>query len=60
MREYTALKYHQHGIDITKAALSSISKGQTPYKAAYFAKGADNPYYMDNGKGGKENFSWLL
>ena len=56
----TALKYKQHGVDITKAALGSISKGQTPYKGAYFSTGMDNPYTMDNGAGGKENFSWLL
>ena len=56
----TALKFRQHGVDITKAALSSISKGDTPYKGAYFAKGNDNPYSMDNGRGGTEDFSWLL
>ena len=56
----TALKYNQHGLDITKAALSSMRTNNTQYKGVYFAKGADNPYSMDNGKGGSENFSWLL
>jgi hypothetical protein len=31
-----------------------------PAQGAYFATGRDNPYFMDNGKGGKENFSWIL
>ena len=56
----TALKFRQHGLDITKAALSSMQTTQTPYQGAYFAKGKDNPYHMDNGRGGKEDFSWIL
>ena len=37
----TALKFRQHGLDITKAALSSMQTTQTPYQGAYFAKGKD-------------------
>jgi hypothetical protein len=56
----TALKFKQHGVDITKAALGSFSKTTTNYQGAYFSTGLDNPYTMDNGKGGTEDFSWLL
>ena len=56
----TALKFKQHGVDITKAALGSFHKTNTNYQGAYFSTGQDNPYHMDNGKGGKEDFSWLL
>ena len=35
-------------------------KIRTEFKGAYFSKGADNPYHIDNGKGGKEDISWLL
>ncbi len=55
-----ALKFRQHGVDITKAALSSMQTNSTPYKGAYFSTGQDNPYHMDNGKGGTEDFSWIL
>jgi hypothetical protein len=56
----TALKFRQHGVDITKAALNSMTTNSTPYKGAYFSTGQDNPYHMDNGKGGTEDFSWIL
>jgi len=56
----TALKFRQHGLDVTKAALGSFHKSTTQYQGAYFSTGQDNPYHMDNGKGGTEDFSWLL
>ena len=56
----TALKFRQHGLDITKAALGSFHKTTTNYQGAYFSTGQDNPYHMDDGKGGTEDFSWLL
>ncbi len=56
----TALKFKQHGLDITKAALGAFSKNSTQYQGAYFSTGMDNPYTMDDGKGGTEDFSWLL
>ena len=56
----TALKFRQHGLDITKAALTSYHKNTVSYSGVYFSKGVDNPYHMDNGKGGKEDFSWIL
>ena len=56
----TALKFRQHGVDVTKAALGSFHKTVTSYQGAYFSTGQDNPYHMDNGKGGTEDFSWIL
>ena len=56
----TALKFRQHGLDVTKAALGSFHKTTTQYQGAYFSTGQDNPYHMDNGKGGTEDFSWIL
>src|SRR6056300_1114010 len=50
----TALKFRQHGVDVTKAALGSFHKTTTNYQGAYFSTGQDNPYHMDNGKGGTE------
>ena len=56
----TALKFRQQGLDITRATLGSFSKTSTPYHGAYFSSGEDNPYTMDDGKGGTEDFKWLL
>ena len=55
----TSLKFRQQSQDLTRAALNNVSKSM-PAQGAYFATGRDNPYFMDDGKGGKENFSWLL
>jgi hypothetical protein len=42
------------------AALNAITKVQTPYQGAYFASGRDNPYAINNGKGGTEDFRWIF
>ena len=55
----TSLKFRQQSQDLTRAALNNVGKSM-PAQGAYFATGRDNPYFMDNGKGGKENFSWIL
>ena len=56
----TALKFRQQGLDLTRAALGSFTRTSTTYQGAYFSTGQDNPYHMDNGKGGTEDFSWLI
>jgi hypothetical protein len=50
MLETQHLKFKQHGVDVTKAALGSFHKSTTSYQGAYFSTGQDNPYHMDNGK----------
>ncbi len=56
----TALKFKEQGIEKTRAVLDNFKASKTQFKGAYFSKGADNPYHIDNGKGGKEDISWLL
>jgi hypothetical protein len=56
----TALQLNQQGIDITKAALGGISTSKTPYQGVYSANDVKNPYQIDNGKGGSEDFTWIL
>ena len=56
----TALKFQQQGLDLTRAALGAFSKQTTTYQGAYFSQGNDNPYHMDNGRGGTEDFRWIL
>jgi hypothetical protein len=55
----TSLKFRQQSQDLTRAALNNVGRSN-PIQGAYFATGRDNPYFMDNGKGSKENFSWVL
>jgi hypothetical protein len=56
----TALQLNQQGIDITKAALGNISSAKTPYQGVYSPSDTKNPYQIDNGQGGTEDFTWLL
>ena len=56
----TALKFKEQGIEKTRAVLNGFKASKTQFKGAYFSKGADNPYHIDDGKGGKEDISWLL
>ena len=53
-------KDKEQGIEKTRAVLNSFKASRTNFNGAYFSKGADNPYHMDDGKGGKEDISWLL
>jgi hypothetical protein len=56
----TSLKFRQQSQDLTRAALGGLSKSAPAQQGAYFATGRDNPYYVDNKKGGMENISWLF
>ena len=56
----TAVKYHSAGMDITRAALTGMSR--TGYDSIYptFPSGQRSPYQIDNGMGGTEDISWVL
>lgn len=56
----TALQFRQQGVDITRATLSNISMNKTPYQGVYSPADIKNPYKIENGKGGTEDFSWVL
>ena len=61
----TALKFRQQGLAQTKAALNGFKSNNTEFKGVYthnnpFSKEIDNPYHIDDGKGGKEDISWIL
>jgi hypothetical protein len=56
----TALKFRQRGLDLTRSALNNITVNRTQYQGAYYANKNDNPYYIENPYGGKEDISWLL
>lgn len=56
----TALQFRQQGVDITRATLSNISMNKTPYQGVYSPADIKNPYRIENGKGGTEDFSWVL
>lgn len=55
----TALKYRQHGLDLTKNALNSMQVNKSQYQGGYSPGSNDNPYSIDMGDG-KEDISWLL
>jgi hypothetical protein len=55
----TALKFSQHGIDLTRAALNNIKKTNNDTKTFYTAHSKEDPWNM---KHGKDNIDlrWLL
>jgi len=58
----TAIKLKQEGIDLTAAAISSISV-KRPYDGMYNSldsTGGSDPYKMDVGNGDEEDLRWLL
>jgi hypothetical protein len=55
----TALKFRQQGMDLTRNILNNITTSKPTYQAAYLPSNVVNPYEIDNGKGGKEDISWI-
>jgi hypothetical protein len=55
----TALKNKTQGIELTKAAISNISR-PSQYQGAYFSSGVDNPYHIPTNNGNSEDISWLF
>jgi hypothetical protein len=53
----TSLKFQQQSLDMTRAALGSITKNTIA--GAYNSNGIANPYIMDT-KYGQESINWLL
>ena len=55
----TALKFRQQGIELTRNILNNVTTSKPSYQAAYLPSNVRNPYEIDNGKGGKEDISWI-
>ena len=60
----TSLRFGQYNLDMTKAALNGIKshkvKGMntTPFNSYTYKN--DNPYKMNDGRGGSEDIPWLI
>jgi signal transduction histidine kinase len=51
----------QNIIELTKKALNNMTVNRIGSNSTSpFSRGSDNPYHMDNGRGGKEDFRWLF
>jgi hypothetical protein len=55
----TALKFRQQGLDLTRNALNNISTTKPTHQGVYLPSHVVNPYEIDNGRGGKEDISWM-
>ena len=55
----TALKFRQQGLDLTRNALNNITVTRPSHQGVYLPTHVANPYEIDNGKGGKEDISWI-
>jgi hypothetical protein len=57
----TALRNRQQGIELTRATLGNFGVVNQMAPGAYSANSfAQNPYQMDDGRGGTEDISWLI
>ena len=55
----TAMKFFEHGMDLSRAMMSSITR--TGYDLGpSLPNGEQNPYMMNDGRGGFEDASWIL
>jgi hypothetical protein len=60
----TALKFSQTGMDLTRASLGGIGRisyntGATSVYSPHSPQ-SNNPWHMDDGRGGMEDISWLV
>ena len=55
----TALKFRQQGLDLTRNALNNITTTKPTHQGVYLPSHVVNPYEIDDGRGGKEDISWL-
>jgi hypothetical protein len=55
----TALKFKQQGLDLTRNALNNITVTKPTQQAIYTPNNFQNPTLIDDGKGGKEDISWI-
>lgn len=57
----TALRNRQQGIELTRATLGNFGVATQMAPGAYSANSfAQNPYQIDDGRGGIEDISWLI
>ena len=57
----TALRNRQQGIELTRATVGNFGVVNQMAPGAYSANSfAQNPYQMDDGRGGTEDISWLI
>lgn len=58
----TALRLRQEGQELIKSALGGIQSDSTSIHSGVYGgvQVEDNPYEMDDGRGNKEDLSWLL
>lgn len=56
----TSMKYFQHSIELTRAALNNIRKSEGIVTRANYPQTFNNPYRVDLGNGQIEDLSWIL
>jgi hypothetical protein len=62
----TALKFHEQGLDISRAAVDGITRvgvgggWSGNFGTVYLPNGQQNPYMVGNGNGGYEDMTWMM
>jgi hypothetical protein len=56
----TAMKFYEHGMDLNRAMISSMTKTTYDYDGPTLPGGTQNPFMIDNGHGDFEDMTWVL
>jgi hypothetical protein len=57
----TAMKFYEQGMDLSRAMVSNINRvGYQNYIGPALPNGTQNPYAINDGRGGFEDISWVL
>jgi hypothetical protein len=57
----TSFKFKQHGIDLTRSMLQSMTSTKQSFSGGYSHNALDsNPFKINNPYGGEEDISWLI
>jgi hypothetical protein len=55
----TAMRFYEQGMDLNRAMVSSITK-TGPSNAPMLPNNVQNPYMINDGRGGFEDMTWVL
>lgn len=56
----TAMKFYEQGMDLSRAMISNINRTTNGYIGPSLPNGTQNPYMVNDGRGGFEDISWVL
>jgi len=56
----TAMRFYDQGMDLSRAMVSNITRTTSGYLGPALPNGQQNPYIVNDGRGGFEDMTWIL